>query len=246
MSSDDSRPGRRRDRLPGGRRGGAGARPRELPRAGPVLRRRGRRPGVGGPAVRSGAGAGNRFRRRRADGGPAAPYRGSAADDVLRRLRGDRGAGPRRHGGRLQGAAHETEPAGGPEDDPCRGPRRRRAQGAIPGRGAGGGSPPAPAHRPDPRNRRTRRPALLLAGIRRGRQPGRAAEGVTPLGQGGGAARRGRWPAPSTTPTSAASSTATSSRRTCCSRRTGRQRSPTSASPDSSARAAARPRTGPW
>ena len=87
--------------------------------------------------------------------------------------------------------------------------------GPLPHRGGGGRPPAAPQHRPDLRGRRARRPALLLAGVRRRRQPGR------PAGRHAAAAGRPprwsrRWPGPCTTPTSAASSTATSSRPTSC------------------------------
>ena len=41
-------------------------------------------------------------------------------------------------------------------------------------RGGGGRPAPAPQHRPDLRGRRARRPAVLLAGVRRRRQPGQA------------------------------------------------------------------------
>ena len=47
--------------------------------------------------------------------------------------------------------------------------------GPLPDRGGGGRPAAAPQHRPGLRGRRARRPALLLPGIRRGRQPGRPA-----------------------------------------------------------------------
>ena len=48
----------------------------------------------------------------------------------------------------------------------------RDGAGALPHRGRGGGPAAAPQHRADLRDRRARRPALLLPGILRRRQPG--------------------------------------------------------------------------
>ena len=93
-----------------------------------------------------------------------------------RRLRDPGRAGPRRHGRRLQGPAGRRSTAlvalkmilaGGHAG-------RERA-GPLPDRGRGGRPAAAPEHRADLRGRRARRPALLLAGVRRRRQPGRAA-----------------------------------------------------------------------
>ena len=64
------------------------------------------------------------------------------------------------------------EPRRGPEDDPGRRPRRAGRAGPLPHRGRGGRPAAAPQHRADLRGRRARRPAVLLAGVLRRRQPG--------------------------------------------------------------------------
>ena len=69
------------------------------------------------------------------------------------------------------------------------------AAGPLPRRGRGGGPPAAPQHRADLRGRRARRPALLLAGVRRGRQPGASSSAGTPLPpRAGGRAGRDAGP----------------------------------------------------
>ena len=67
----------------------------------------------------------------------------------------------------------------------------------------------APQHRADPRHRRGRRPALLRAGVRRGRQPGPAARRHALAGAAGGRRWSRRWPAASPRRTGRGSSTAT-------------------------------------
>ena len=88
------------------------------------------------------------------------------------RLRGGGGAGPRRDGGRLPGAAPAAQPPRRPEDAPGRGLRRPEERRALPARGGGRGAAAAPEHRAGPRGRRAGRPAVLHHGVRRGRQPG--------------------------------------------------------------------------
>ena len=126
------------------------------------------------------------------------------------RLRHPFRAGPRRHGGRLQGQAIEAGPAGGAQDDPGRGPCRLGRSDAVPHRGRSGGQHSAPEHRANLRGRRTGRLALLLAGIRRGRQPfGQAGRRQDASARRGGPDDSKPWPVPSTPPTRRASSTAT-------------------------------------
>ena len=55
------------------------------------------------------------------------------------RLRDPRRTRPRRHGGRLQGAADAAQPRRRPQDDPGRGARRAGRARPLPGRGRGGG-----------------------------------------------------------------------------------------------------------
>ena len=74
--------------------------------------------------------------------------------------------------------------------------------GPLPRRGRGGRPPAAPEHRPDLRGRRARRAALLRAGVRRRRQPGRAARRHAAPAAGEAAQLVERWPGPCTTPTS--------------------------------------------
>ena len=88
-------------------------------------------------------------------------------------LRDPGGAGPRRHGRGLQGPAGAAQARRRPQDDPGRRLCRRRSPRPLPGRGRGGGPPAASQHRADLRDRRARRPAVLLAGVRGGRQPAR-------------------------------------------------------------------------
>ena len=72
------------------------------------------------------------------------------------------------------------------------------ARGPLPGRGRGRRPAPAPQHRPDLRDRRARRPALLRAGVRRraAASAGRLDGTPWPPRQAA-AAGRARWPAPS-------------------------------------------------
>ena len=94
---------------------------------------------------------------------------------LLRRLRAAGGDRPRRHGRGLQGPAGEPEPRRRPEDDPGRAVGRPRRRPAVPRRGRGRGPARSSGHRADLRGRRARRAALLLDGLRRGAEPGRAA-----------------------------------------------------------------------
>ena len=66
------------------------------------------------------------------------------------------------------------------------GPAQR---GPLPRRGRGRGQPAAPQHRAGPRGRRTRRLPVLLAGVRRRRQPGRPTGGL--IGSRGAGRRAG-------------------------------------------------------
>ena len=122
----------------------------------------------------------------------------------------DRGrARPRRHGGRLPGAAGPPEPPLRPEGDPGRRPRRPRRRRPLPGRGRGRRQAPAPQHRPDPPHRRGRRPALPRAGVRR-RAAAWTGGSTAPPGRRGGRRRWSRrWPAASPRRTGWGSSTAT-------------------------------------
>ena len=142
-------------------------------------------------------------RRRRARG-PA--DRRAAAHP---RLRGAGGAGARRDGRRLQGAAPAAQPPRRPEDAPGRPLRPAGGAGALPARGGGGGRPAPPEHRAGLRRRRPGRPAVLHHGVRRGRQPRPEARRHAAAGPPGGRAAGARWPRPSTSRTAAASSTAT-------------------------------------
>ena len=67
------------------------------------------------------------------------------------RLRGGGGAGPRRDGGRLPGAAPAAQPPRRPQDAPGRGLRPAGGAGSVPPRGAGRGGPAAPERRAGPR-----------------------------------------------------------------------------------------------
>ena len=98
----------------------------------------------------------------------------------------------------------EPEPHRGLEDDPGRPACRRRRRQAVLQRGRGGGQPRPSGDRADLRGRPARRPALLLDGLRRGREPlasaGRRARcrPARPPSWSAGSAR------PCSTPTSAA------------------------------------------
>src|SRR5262249_4520814 len=80
-------------------------------------------------------------------------------------------------GGREGGVARAAEPAAHPprrpKDDRAGRPRRPRAARPLPPGGGGRRPPPSPAHRPDLRPRRPRRPAVYRDGVRRSGQPGR-------------------------------------------------------------------------
>ena len=73
-----------------------------------------------------------------------------------------------------------------------------RGRRPLPGRGRGRRPAPAPEHRPDLRTiGEQRRPPVLRDGVRRRRQPGRAARRHAPAGPRGGRGWSRRWPAPS-------------------------------------------------
>ena len=142
------------------------------------------------------------------------------ASALLRRLRAAPGAGPRRHGRRLQGPAAQPQPPGRPEDDPRR-PSSPRDDERPPVPERGRGRRPASTTRTSCRSTRSASTTAshyfsmkLIEGgsldraARRLRAP--TPEAAARLVADG---RRGRC----TTPTSAASSTATSSRPTSCS-----------------------------
>ena len=101
------------------------------------------------------------------------------------------------------------EPGRRPEDDPPRSPGRHRRPAALPARGRGRRQARPPAHRPDLRGRRARRPALLQHEADRGRQPARTGSGDRRPTPGPPPAWSPPSPRRSTTPTSTASSTAT-------------------------------------
>ena len=90
-------------------------------------------------------------------------------------LRNPRRAGPRRHGNRVQSPPDEFESHCRFENDPRRDPRQRHRARALPQRSRGRGGAVAPRHRPNLRNRRSRRPAVLGARVRRRRQLGASA-----------------------------------------------------------------------
>ena len=80
------------------------------------------------------------------------------------RLRGPGGAGPRRHGRRLQGPPGPAQPPRRPQDDPRRRPRRAERACARSAVEAEAVAPvAAPQHRPDLRRRRARRRARTSA-----------------------------------------------------------------------------------
>ena len=96
-----------------------------------------------------------------------------------------------------------------PEDDPGRRPRRRGGPGPLPHRGRGHRPLAAPQHRADLRGRRARRPALLLAGVLRRRQPGQEARPARRCRRRRRRRWSRRWRGPCRRPTRRASSTAT-------------------------------------
>ena len=120
--------------------------------------------------------------------GPAALADRGVAEDP--RLRGASGAGARRHGRRVPGAAPAARPPRRPEDAPGRPLRRPGGAGAVPARGGGGGGPSPRKYRSDLRRRRPGRPAVLHHGIRRRWQPRsedrRHAATGTPVRRAGG------------------------------------------------------------
>ncbi len=67
----------------------------------------------------------------------------------------------------------------------------RRGRRPLPGRGGGHRPAAASQHRPDPPHRRGRRPAVLRAGVRRGRQPRPAARRHALARRAGGRTGRG-------------------------------------------------------
>ncbi len=89
-----------------------------------------------------------------------------------RRLPDRRGAGARRHGGRLQSPAEGAQADRGSEDGPGRSGGRPGPAAAFPLGGRGPGAPVPSQHRPDLRGRRLQGPAVLLAGVCRGRHSG--------------------------------------------------------------------------
>ena len=85
-----------------------------------------------------------------------------------------RGSRARRDGRRVQGSLGPVESACGPEDDAGGPARESRRAGSLPLRGRGDRPTPVSEHRPDPRDRRARRPDLSGPGIRRRRHAGSA------------------------------------------------------------------------
>ncbi len=112
--------------------------------------------------------------------GPADATLATATPAVAGRLRARRRARPRRDGRRLPGAAGQSRPHGGAEDDPARvdalagrpGPLSHRGRKRRPARPSG--------HRADLRSRPARGPAVLHDEVRRrhdaGAAPGRRAD----------------------------------------------------------------------
>ncbi|MFO0810279.1 MAG: protein kinase [Gemmataceae bacterium] len=97
------------------------------------------------------------------------------------------------------------------EDDPNRGAGDGRAEVPLPHGGRGGRGARPPEHRADPRDRRTRRPAVLHDEVRRRRHPGAACRAARPPRRPSGSRR---WRGPSISHTSAASTPRPGSRRT--------------------------------
>ena len=127
-----------------------------------------------------------------------------------RGLRDPGRAGPRRHGRRLQGPAGRAQPAGGPQDDPGRRPRRRGATWPASG--------PRPRRSPacsTPTSCRSTRSASTTAcpssrwSSCAGGSLDQKLDGTPLPPQAGGRRWSRRWPGPCTRPTSRASSTAT-------------------------------------
>ncbi len=102
------------------------------------------------------------------------------------RLRDPGGAGARRHGRGVPGPPDRLQPHRRTEDDPVRGPRRRRRARPLPHRGGGRRPLAAPQHRAGPRGRRTRGTALLLDGVLPRRRPGAEAARHAAAAGGGG------------------------------------------------------------
>ena len=110
-------------------------------------------------------------------------------------LRGGGRSGSRRHGRGVPGPAPDVESLGGPQDAPGRRVRRPTGTRAVPAGSRGDRRVAAPEHRPGVRGGRTRGPALLHNGVRRGREsrgpPGRGAS-TRPPGRGTGRHPGGR------------------------------------------------------
>ena len=126
------------------------------------------------------------------------------------RLRNPRGAGPGRHGRRLQGPARPAQPPGRAEDDPGGRPRRRVRSAAVPAEAEAVARLAASQHRPGLRDRRARAACLLarwssVAGGTLGRTVARHAAAAA----GGGPAGRSTGPGHARGPPGRASSTAT-------------------------------------
>ena len=124
---------------------------------------------------------------------------------LLRRLRAARRGRPRRHGRRLQGPAGHAQPHRRPQDDPRRPARLARPTSAA---SAPRPRPPpastTPASSPSTRSASTRASTTSAWASSRATsladEAGRRAAGAPQAARAG----RGRWPRPSSTPTSAA------------------------------------------
>src|SRR5262249_17512201 len=84
--------------------------------------------------------------------------------------RGGVGVGAGREGRCLQGTPGAAETVRRPENAPARVPGRQGTPTSVPHRGGGGRPPPAPLYRPYLPGRRASGPAVLLHGVRRGRE----------------------------------------------------------------------------
>ena len=154
----------------------------------------------------------------------AAPPRRSPADPAEPRRRGPsrrprrppgrgvRDPRPARAGGDgrgLPGPPARARPAGRPQDDPGRQPRRARAPGPVPDRGPGRGPAPPPQRGPDLRRRPGRRPALRRPGAARRREPGGPGRRHPPARAASRPSCWRPWPGPSPRRTGRGWSTAT-------------------------------------
>ncbi|GIW70480.1 MAG: hypothetical protein KatS3mg102_0022 [Planctomycetota bacterium] len=122
-------------------------------------------------------------RRLRAGGGARARGRSRQPGHAVRPLPDPRGAGPRRHGGRLQGVSPRAA-ARVRAEDAERAARHPGGRGAVRAGGPRGGqAPQAPQHRPDLRRGADPRHALHRDGVRAGRAAGR--DGAAPRAPAG-------------------------------------------------------------